>query len=91
MTTPDGTHVDSDEAKVAQARDNLLTEPVEGSWLPTRKWLAGLIGGLTPIVISAIESGWDNSETTAAVTLVSGLLVAYLVPNQPTAGGVPER
>ena len=57
---------------------------------PTRKWFAALIGGLTPIVITAIESGWDTAETTAAVTLVSGLLVAYLVPNADTPGGVPQ-
>ena len=58
--------------------------------LPTRKWIAGLVGGLTPIVITAIESGWDRAETAAVVTLLSGLIVAYLVPNQPTPGGVPE-
>jgi hypothetical protein len=57
---------------------------------PTRKWFAALIGGATPIIITAIESGWDRAETAAAVTLVSGLLVAYLVPNEPTPGGVPD-
>ena len=91
MPTPDGVHLDADEARTANDQGEYLTPTAESSWLPTRKWLAGLIGDLTPIVISAIESGWDNSESTAAVTLISGLLVAYLVPNQPTPSGVPEK
>lgn len=51
------------------------------SWAPTRKWFASLVGGFTPIALSAIDSGWDKVESSMTVTLISGLLVAYLVPN----------
>jgi hypothetical protein len=50
--------------------------------LPTRKWYASLVGGFTPIVLSAIDSGWDKTESKMLVALVSGAVLAYLIPNQ---------
>jgi hypothetical protein len=52
------------------------------SWMPTRKWFALLVSGSTPIALSAIESGWDATESKMSVVLISGALVTYLVPNK---------
>ena len=57
---------------------------------PTRKWYAALVGGLTPIVLQAIDTGWDKVETAQTVTLASALILAYIWRNEPTPGGVPK-
>jgi hypothetical protein len=49
---------------------------------PTRKWWALLVSGFTPIALSAIDSGWDKTESKMSVVLVSGAVVTYLVPNK---------
>jgi hypothetical protein len=51
------------------------------NWVPTRKWVALLVSGFTPIALSAIDSGWDKTESKMAVVLVSGAIVSYFVPN----------
>lgn len=52
------------------------------NWLPSRKWWAQVVGGLTPIVLSAIDSGWDRTESKMVVTLASAAVLSYLVPNK---------
>lgn len=60
------------------------------SWMPTRKWFAAFWTGMLLIVGHALVSGaWDVTEWGELVTLMSGLGVAYLVPNADTPGGVP--
>jgi hypothetical protein len=52
------------------------------SWFPTRKWFAGLIGGLLSIGAHAVGSGgWDTPEWAEVLTLASVLATSYLVPN----------
>jgi hypothetical protein len=60
-------------------------------WVPTRKWLAALVtGGLTIVGHAIASGGWDNPEWAEVLTLASALALAYLVPNSPTPGGVPD-
>lgn len=61
------------------------------SWLPTKKWLAALVGGATPIILSALDSGWDKTEEGMLVTLAGGLVLAYIKSNDDTPTGVPIK
>ncbi len=59
--------------------------------LPTNKWYAARITAIAGIAIMYVTTdGWDDEETVAAITLVSEALIAYLVPNSPKPGGVPD-
>ena len=99
----DDTHVSAEEAAQANSAKvgggtpykapeiDLAEDDPRGSWLPTRKWWAGLVGAATPIVLSVIDSGWDKVEEAMTVTAVSGLLLAYILRNDPAPGGVPQR
>jgi len=59
--------------------------------LPTNKWWAARVTALAGIAVMAVTTdGWDDEETVAAITLASEALVAYLVPNSPSPGGVPD-
>lgn len=51
-----------------------------GRWIPTRKWIAALVAGMTPIILQGIDGGWHTTESKQAVVLWSGLLIAYIVP-----------
>jgi hypothetical protein len=60
-----------------------------GRW-PTRKWLATQVTAAGGLVTAWLVAGaWNTTLSVAAVTLVVQALVGYLVPNLPTAGGVP--
>lgn len=48
---------------------------------PTNKWLAASVTGASTIALSAVDNGWDKTETKMAILLVSAQLSAYLVPN----------
>ena len=87
----DEVHVSEQEAKLAGLEEARV--PVGSpSWLPTRKWWAGLVGGVTPIVYSTIDTGaFDKPEKLATVSAVSALVLAYIWQNDPAPGGVPER
>ena len=58
-------------------------------WIPTRKWIAAQVIGLGGIATSAIESGWDATESKLCVALAVQAAVTYLLPNDPAPGGVP--
>ena len=63
------------------------------SFRPTRKWWAALVGAVTPIVYSAVDTGaFDKPEQLATVTTVSSLLLAYIWRNDatPSGDGVPK-
>jgi hypothetical protein len=61
------------------------------SWWPTRKWWAATILAVGGILATWAAGGWDWTDplSGAAITLVAQRMVAYLVPNHDTPGGVP--
>jgi hypothetical protein len=62
------------------------------SWLPTRKWLAGVITAVGAFVILWIQTGGFGREVQIALAgLVTQAVVAYVVPNQDGPGGVPLK
>ena len=90
--TPDGTHVDADEARTVTAGDEFLSEPAESSWLPTKKWFAALSGAVASILASWIVTGqFDDVERGMAGAAIVSLAAAYWKSNDPTACGVPEK
>jgi len=65
--------------------------PRPSRW-PTNKWLAGVITSFTAFVSNWIMTGHLTKELWVAfVGVVSGAMLAYLIPNHPTPGGVPHR
>lgn len=62
------------------------------SWLPTKKWWAALVTGVSGLVVSAIESGeFGDTEESAAKVLLLALVGAYLKGNDATVTGVPNK
>lgn len=60
---------------------------------PTKKWWAALVGAVTPILLSGIESGFDtDTEGAMAVTALAALVLSYIKGNDATAtaDGVPS-
>lgn len=63
------------------------------SWKPTKKWWAALVGAVTPILLSGIQSGFDlDTEGAMAATAFGALALAYVKRNDKTAAadGVPS-
>jgi hypothetical protein len=50
-------------------------------WLPSRKWFVQQATLLAGIAVSAIDTGWDKTETKAAVLWAVAALAAWAVPN----------
>lgn len=69
------------------------TVPVtESSAKPTRKWWATQVTAVAALAVMYFTTGgWDVEESVAAVGVVSQALIGYLVPNDPTVGGVPPK
>jgi hypothetical protein len=64
-----------------------VTEP---SSAPTRKWWATQVTALAALAVMWATTGtWDTEETVGAIGLVSQAAISWLVPNDPTPGGVP--
>lgn len=61
------------------------------SWLPTNKWLIAQLVALVGVATSALESGWDDTETKLVIAWALQALATYLVPNDDTPGGVPLK
>jgi len=58
------------------------------SWLPTRKWLAGVVTAAGAFLINWIQAGEFNTEIQVTlVGVVVAALSAYLVPNDTNPGG----
>ena len=52
------------------------------SWIPTRKWFAGLAAGVFTIGAHALASnGWDTTEWGELMTLAAAMATAYGVSN----------
>lgn len=58
---------------------------------PTRKWWAATILAVAGILTTWAGAGWEWTDALsgATITLVAQRIVAYLIPNQETSGGVP--
>jgi hypothetical protein len=63
---------------------------VARGWVPTRKWIAAQVVALGALAVSAIESGWGNTEWALLVGIIVQGGVTYLLPNELTPGGVPD-
>ena len=62
------------------------------SWRPTKKWWAALVTVAGSWVANLITAGgFTKTIAIALVGIVSQMIVAYLVPNDNTLGGVPLR
>jgi hypothetical protein len=62
------------------------------SWWPTKKWWAALVTVAGSWVANLITAGaFSKTIAIALVGIVSQMIVAYLVPNDNTLGGVPLR
>lgn len=62
----------------------------EPSAAPTRKWWATQVTAVAALAVMYFTTGgWDTEESVAAVGVISQALIGYLVPNDPTPGGVP--
>lgn len=60
------------------------------SWLPTRKWFVSVVTAVTGLLIMWVTSGsWDQEETVGLITLVSGSIATYLIPNDPANTNSP--
>jgi hypothetical protein len=64
----------------------------EKTWIPTKKWFAGLAGSVASILASWIVTGaFDDVERGMAATALVGLVASYFKSNEDTPGGVPEK
>jgi hypothetical protein len=70
-----------------------LDHVYEESGMPTRKWWAAFVTGLGAWFVAFIEAGWEFTDTLAIVLVgfVVERAVAWLTPNDPTPGGVPDK
>lgn len=61
------------------------------TWWPTRKWWAATVLAVAGILTTwaTQDWAWSNELTGIAITLGAQRVVAYLIPNQDTPGGVP--
>lgn len=62
------------------------------TWIPTRKWFAGLAGSAASILASWIVTGaFDDVERGMGATALVALVASYFKSNADTPGGVPEK
>lgn len=63
----------------------------EKSWHPTRKWIAAQVIALGALATSAVESGWDTTETVLLIGIIVQGGITWLLPNVDAPGGVPLK
>jgi len=64
----------------------------EKTWLPTKKWLAGLSGSIASILASWIITGaFDDVERGMCATALVALVASYWKSNTDEPGGVPTK
>jgi hypothetical protein len=83
------------EAQIAYVRREEPGNPQENemTWWPTRKWWAGTITATTAFFGSWAASGWDwtSQRQGTLITLAGAFVAAYVIQNQDTPAGVPQR
>lgn len=68
------------------------TPAAEPSLKPTRKWWVAQGTALAALATMYISTGgWDAEESIAALGIFVQALTTWLIPNEPTAGGVPPK
>lgn len=82
-------HLAAPAAKPARART--ASKAVATSWWPTRKWTAATIVALGGFLTTLATQGWHWTPefAGAVITVATQRLVAYVVKNDDTPGGVP--
>jgi hypothetical protein len=75
---------------VTKSRTRSSWSAVQRGWMPTHKWFAAQAVALGAVATSAIDSGWDATESKLMVGWAVQALVTYFLPNSPTPGGVPD-
>jgi hypothetical protein len=63
------------------------------SWWPTRKWWAATITAVAGMLVTLSTTGWEMSTAMQGtlITLGAQRIIAYLIPNEDTIGGVPGK
>ncbi len=63
------------------------------TWWPTRKWWAATIVAVGGALVTLATTGWSWTDEFSGliITIATQRLVAYLVANDDTPGGVPTR
>jgi hypothetical protein len=62
-----------------------------GKW-PTNKWWAATITAIGGFLVTWVSTGhWTRELSGAAITIATQRIVAYLVPNDATKGGIPPK
>ncbi len=62
------------------------------SGMPTRKWVAATVIAVGGLLTTWVATGqWTRELSGVAVTLLTQRIVAYIVPNDDTVGGVPIK
>jgi hypothetical protein len=74
-----------------EQQERSTAEAVKSRW-PTKKWWAALVTVAGSWVANLITAGaFTKVIAIALVGIVAQMIVAYLVPNDNTLGGVPLR
>lgn len=50
-------------------------------WIPSRKWFVQQATLLAGIALNAIDTGWDKTETKAAILWFVAALASWAIPN----------
>lgn len=51
------------------------------TYWPTRKWFASTVIAYTGLATTWATAGWDKPVTLMAITVTSGAIVSYILPN----------
>ena len=75
----------------ADREGGLVKPPGKSKW-PTNKWWAATVTAIAGLLTTwATTQGWTKEMSGVAIALVGQRIVAYLVPNSDTPGGVPLK
>ena len=62
------------------------------SWFPTRKWWVGLVTSAAALGGTILQADhWSKSFNVAILTVVTGAITSYLIPNNENPGGYTTK